>query len=169
MEITKNENGVLFIEGATLIFKNFAGRPGKFNAAGERSFNVVIDDPEVAQQMRNDGWNVKIKPPREEGDGMFCYLPVSVVFPTPDRNFPIKIVQFTKNGPVNLNEETVGLLDMARITSAKIAIRPYHWTTATGSGIKAYLRTLHVVLEEEDFAADFDAFNNMDDDMPFNE
>lgn len=161
MEITKKDNGVLLIEGTTLIFKNFAGRPGKYNAAGDRSFNIVIDDPEVAQQMRNDGWNVKIKPPREEGDGMFCYLPVSVVFPTPERNFPIKIVQFTKNGPINLNEETVGLLDMARITSAKVAIRPYHWTTATGSGIKAYLRTLHVVLEEEDFAADFDEFNDI--------
>lgn len=163
MNITRDERGALLVEDATIIFKNFAGRSGKFNKEGERSFALVIDDPELAQNMREEGWNVKIKPPREEGEGVFCYLSVSVVFPTPDRNFPIKIVQFTKNGPVELNEETVGLLDMARFASCKVAIRPYNWTTNTGSGIKAYLRTMHVVLEEGDFASDYEDYE-----LPFN-
>ena len=167
MTITKNEQGVLFVEDATIIFKNFAGRPGPYNQAGDRNFALKIDDPETAQQMREDGWNVKIKPPREEGDAPFCYLPVSVVFPTPERNFPMKIVQFTKNGPIELNEETAGNLDMARFANCKVAIRPYHWTTATGSGVKAYLRTMHVVLEEADFAADYDGFNAMSEEDPF--
>ena len=166
MEIRRNEQGVLFIEDAQLIFKNFAGRPSQYNQAGQRSFNVVIDDVDMAQRLRDEGWNVKIKPPREEGDGMFCYLPVAVVFPTPERNFPIKIVQFTKNGTVNLNEDTVGLLDMAHILKANVAIRPYNWHTATGSGIKAYLRTLHVTLEEDDFASDYDGFE-AEEELPF--
>lgn len=163
MEIRKNEQGVLFVEDAKLIFKNFAGRPGQYNAAGERSFNLVIDDPEIAQQMRDEGWNVKIKAPREEGDGPFCYLPVSVVFPTPERNFPMRITQFTKNGPIDFTEENVGELDRARFTSCKVAIRPYNWHTAQGSGIKAYLRTMHVVLEEGDFASDYEGFDSMED------
>lgn len=163
--IRRNEQGVLLVEDAKLIFKNFAGRPDKYNQAGNRNFALIIDDPDTAQSMREDGWNVKIKPPREEGDAPFCYLPVSVVFPTPERNFPLEITQFTKNGPVRLTEETVGLLDMARFDMCKVAIRPYNWTTSTGSGVKAYLRTMHVTLEEGDFASDFDGFG---DDMPFN-
>ena len=166
MKISKNEQGVLFVEDAVLIHRNFAGRPGPYNAAGVRSFSLLIEDPEVAQQMRDDGWNVKIKPPREEGDGMFCFLPVSVVFPTPERNFPMKIVQFSDNGQAReLDEISVANLDRARFKSCKVAIRPYNWTTATGSGIKAYLRTMHVELEPEDFAEDFIV---EPDDVPFN-
>lgn len=166
MTLTKNEQGVLFVEDATIIFKNFAGRPGPYNAAGDRSFALKIDDPELAQSMRDDGWNVKIKPPKEEGDAPFCYLPVAVVFPTPERNFPMKIVQFTKNGPVELTPDTAGNLDMARFSSCKVAICPYNWHTATGTGVKAYLRTMHVVLEEGDFAADYEGFENSED-FPF--
>lgn len=163
MTITRDERGALLVEDATIIFKNFAGRAGKFNKEGERSFALVIEDPELAQSLREEGWNVKIMPARTEDEGVFCYLSVAVVFPTAERNFPIKIVQFTKNGPVELNAETVGLLDMARFSSCKVAIRPYNWTTSTGSGIKAYLRTMHVVLEEGDFASDYD-----DCEYPFN-
>ena len=162
--ITIKEDGTLLIEEARIIWPNFSGKPTKFNpAGGKREFNVLIDNPEVAQRMREDGWNVKIKPPREEGDPPFCYMPVAVEFPTPERNFPMKIVQFSGQGAVDIFEDTVGNLDYARIVGAKMAIRPYHWETATGKGIKAYLKTLHIWLEEEDFASDFDTV----EDAPF--
>ncbi len=170
MSIARKDDGTLLIEDAKIIWPNFSGKPTKFNpAGGKRDFNVIIDDPDVAQQMRDEGWNVKIKPPREEGDGVFCYMQVAVEYPTPEKNFPMRIVQFADKRAVDILEDAVSNLDYARIKTTKMAIRPYHWQTATGSGIKAYLKTLHIVLEEEDFAEDYEAYTNIavDEDSPF--
>ena len=75
MFITFAPKGILQIDDARIIFRNFSGEPSKFNRAGDRNFAVVIPEQDIADALINDGWNVKIKPPREEGDTPFMYLP----------------------------------------------------------------------------------------------
>ena len=168
MNIRKEKDGTLIVEGATILpgsYRNFSGAPDSFNpAGGKRYFNFVIDDAEAAQQMREDGWNVKIKPPREEGDSPFCFLKVAVSFPKPgSKGRPLDIAMFKAKGVNKLDEETVGLLDGAFITNANMTIRPYHWQTAGGSGIAAYVQELHAWVKEDYFSSDYDEYG----DIPF--
>ena len=172
MEITRDvATGTLLIRGAKILagsFRNFSGAPDKFNPqGGKRYFNVAIEDPEAAQQMVEDGWNVKIRPPREEGDAPFSYLKVAIAFPRPGTKArPLDIIMFNGKGANPLDEETIGLLDGAFITDANVAIRPYHWESAGKTGVAAYLQVLHAKVRDEYFADDFDSMLPADD-MPF--
>ena len=168
MNIIRENDGTLIVEDAQILpgsFRNFSGAPDQFNPnGGKRYFHFVIDDPEAAQQMREDGWNVKIRPPREEGDSPFCYLKVAIAFPRPGTKArPLDIGMFKPNGANKLDEDTIGLLDGAFITKANISIRPYHWESAGNTGIAAYCQVLHAWVKEEHFASDYAAYESGED------
>ena len=62
------------IDGARIMFPNFSGAPDAFNKqGGKRYFTVKIDDQEIADALLAEGWNVKIKAPREERASRFVY------------------------------------------------------------------------------------------------
>jgi len=73
-------NEILKMDNVRIIHRNFSGEASKFNREGDRNFSVIIDNHDVAQQLLNDGWNVKIKPPKEDGDEPLCFLPVKVKY-----------------------------------------------------------------------------------------
>ena len=80
MRITFAPRGILQIDEVRLVYRNFAGRGDKFNREGDRNFAIVIPNEDLADQLAKDGWNVKVKPPRVDGDDPFMYLPVKVKF-----------------------------------------------------------------------------------------
>lgn len=140
-----NDNTVL-MEGVRIIFRNFAGKEGQYNREGDRNFAVLLD-PATAEAMDADGWNVKILKPRseEEGEEPQPYLPVSVNF----KGRPPKIVVVTTRGRNHLDESQVEMLDWADIVNVDLIVRPYEWTVNGKSGIKAYLQSMFVTIEED--------------------
>ena len=149
MEITFAPRGILQIDDARIIFRNFSGEPSKYNREGDRNFAVVIPNSDLAERLSEDGWNVKINDPKEEGDDPFIYLPVKVKFNDHGPN-----VYLISGGKRNkLDEETVGILDDIDIRSVSMDIRPYDWEVNGKTGRAAYLQSIEVVQEIDRFAA----------------
>ena len=150
MKINFASRGVVQIDNARIIYRNFAGAPSKFNREGDRNFAVVIEDQDIAEALTEKGWNVKIKPPREEGDEPFMFLPVKVKFN--DRG-PKVYLQNSLGGRnrVTLDEDTVGILDNVDIINVDLDIRPYDWDVQGKTGRTAYLQSICVTQEVDRF------------------
>lgn len=155
MRITYAPKDILQIDDARIIYRNFAGRGDKYNREGDRNFAVVIPDEDTANELTNLGWNVKIKPPREDDDTPFMFLPVKVKFNDRGPNVYLK----TGDRQNRLDEESVGLLDNIDIIGVDLDIRPYDWVIQEGtpnekSGRSAYLQSIRVVQDIDRFAGD---------------
>lgn len=137
------------IEGAKLIFRNFEGRAGEYNAEGDRNFGVLLD-PEDAEQFAEDGWRIRMLKPRdpENGDEEIPWLSVKVKF----GKVPPICVLVTSRGKTKLDEETVGQLDWTRYSNVDLLIRPYEYPAMHGrpAGISAYLKSIYVTVQEDD-------------------
>lgn len=140
---------VLEIEDARIIFRNFAGVGSKYNREGDRNFAVIIPNDEIKDQLIEAGWTVKIKPPRDEDDTPFMYLPVKIKF---NSRGPAAYVvsgdQVTK-----LNEDTIEIIDELDIASVDMDIRPYDWEVNGKTGRSAYLQAINVVQNIDRFGA----------------
>ena len=134
------------IDDARITYKNFVGAGDKFNREGDRNFALIIPNEELANDLMADeneygvGWNVKIKPAREEGEDPFIIMKVKVKFN--DRG-PNVYLHSGKNR-VRLTEETIGCLDDMYIDHVDLDIRPYDDTINGKPFRTAYLQSMRV-------------------------
>lgn len=129
-----------------IIYRNFSGRPSQYNRDGDMKFSIVID-PENAQKLASYGWNVKIKPPRNDEEEPFCTLDVKIrldlAWARP------KIKQFTRNGSVWIDEDNIGNFDDAEFETVDLVLRQYAWKNGRGeTGISAQLSEMYARIAE---------------------
>ncbi len=148
MHVTFAPRGILQIDDARIVYRNFAGVGGKFNREGDRNFSLVIPDEELRDKLLKDGWNVKSKPGREDDDGDFMTLPVKVKFN--DRGPNVYLRSGTR--VTKLDEDTIELLDDVDILSVSLDIRPYDWEVNGKTGRTAYLQSIEVTQMLDRFA-----------------
>ena len=158
-EKTRRRN--VTIEGARIIFRNFKGEKTQYNREGDRNFCVVLDE-QLANELSADGWNVKVREPKEEGDDPLVYLKVKVKF----GDYPPVIKQVTSKGATQLDEDTVMILDTAAIENVDLIITPYAYTFNGKDGVTAYLKKMYVTISEDDLDKKYARYEDVED-VPF--
>ena len=153
------------LQNVPIIFKNFQGQKGQYNAEGVRTFSIVIETPTMAEEMLKDGWNLK---PLKDEDGKISayHLPVKVNFAS---RRPPRIYKVTQGGTrqLQLNEEMVGMLDYLTVSTVDVIINPYAWDVNGNQGIKAYLDTMYANIDENEL--DLKYAQLKDGPIPFDE
>lgn len=140
------ERKTFTVENARLIFRNFGGRETMYNRRGDRNFAVELEE-NAAQQMFADGWNVKWpKPGEEEEITRAPYIPIALRFDI----LPPKIIVITSTARTQLKEESVEMLDSADILVADLKCNGSEWEVNGKTGIKAYLKSMYVTLDEDE-------------------
>ena len=136
------------IEGAIVIWKNFSGERDKFNP-GKRGFSVVIDDAVMADELRQEGWNIKERNLQEGADPseQEWTLPVKL-----NMNRYTQVWLIVGNHKTLLDENTVAQLDVVDFINCDISIRPYEWEMGGRNGITAYVDSMYVTIRENKFA-----------------
>ena len=157
MHLTFAPKNILQIDDARIIFKNFEGRGDKFNREGDRNFSLLIEDPNTADALIREGWNVKIKPARDEDEGDFMRLPVKVKF----TDYGPNIYLISNGNKIELDEESIGCLDNIDIESVDMDLRPYDWEVNGRTGRTAYLQSMAVIQRINRFA---ERYGRMTDD-----
>lgn len=160
MNISFGPRGMLMIDNARIVYRNFSGHGSKYNREGDRNFAVVITDEEIKEALVMEGWNVRIKPPREDGDTPFMYLPVKIKFNDRGPNAYL----LTGRRKNKLDEESISVLDDVDILNVNIDIRPYDWEVNGKEGRTAYLQAIEVTQQIDRFAA---RHAEEDEGMPF--
>lgn len=159
MEIKKYDldEKIVWLENVKIMggsYKNFSGRKSEYNRLGFRTFCLIIDNPEFAEQLRNDGWNVKIRAPKEEGELPVQYLQVKLSFTNDESNtsgnvFKDPAVKRVCDGTItDLNCNTTAQLDDDEILYVDVRLRPSYWSVRGSTGYTGYVKELYAIVEE---------------------
>jgi hypothetical protein len=140
-------------EGTRIMFRNFAGNEGRYNAKGDRNF-VIFLTTEQADALAADGWNVRELPMREDDTESQKYLPVAVKYF--ENGKPPTVVVITSRGRNDLDEDQIDMLDWVEIDNVDLIVRPYQWDVNGKQGVKAYLKSIYVTIREDKLEIKYD-------------
>lgn len=160
------------VEGARILFRNFAGKKTEFNEAGNRNFALCVPEEDV-EKLIEYGWNVKRLKPREENPLGQAYIPVKVKY----GDYPPIAAIISSRGGTRLDESTIEQLDWVRIKNVDLTIRPYQYPPTAlkpEGGVSAYLKNIYVTIQEDELEEKYANVNwadgSPDDEgLPFDE
>jgi len=137
-------------------FSHFDGREDTFNALGDHNFQVILPD-DVADRLREEGWNVRTMDGYEEGDPPEHLLKVKISY----KYEPPKI--YLIKGDRKLRADERDLADIRRDTCEQIdvIITPSRWVAGGNSGITAYTKELYAKVKESRFSAKYAEFEEL--------
>lgn len=121
------EEGNLVVENAVFCYRtNFAGAPTEVNpAGGKRTFSIALTE-EVANDLIEGGWNVRKRPPYEEGDD---YLYTTEIVVNAESKYPPSIYISSGSGDNNkltrIPPQSYAELDGMRYENVDLIIHPY--------------------------------------------
>lgn len=134
------------LDNVRVIYKNLSGREEAYNAEGQRNFHVVLPT-EIAEKMTAEGWNVKKRDPREEGEEPLYHMKVKVSF----KIKPPRVTMVTKKWNPELQQQTamrtlltedlLMLLDHAEFDRVDMILNASKWEVRGEKGVTAYLKT----------------------------
>lgn len=147
---------VVQIDGASIIFRNFSGA----NTQYSQGFNLMIDDPDIADEFVEHGYNVVIKIPEEPGATPMMRLPIKLKFKKyPNGKETGPLVFLVKNGVRReLHSDDMDILDKIDITNVNMDIRPYDWERNGDRGRSAWLNEIEVTQRVSRFEKDDGGF-----------
>lgn len=141
------DSELITIENTGIIFRNFEGREGQFNAAGIRSFGLLLPE-DVVDRLTARGYRIKRRKTDDPDIIGDPWLPVAVSFKGRSHPQIVMITETTRRRTV-LDEESCYVVDFANIAFVDVTFRPYDWTVRGEAGTKAYLQTIYVIVEED--------------------
>lgn len=137
----------LDFENVRIVSRDFAGAN---YGPDQRQFKVVVEDPELIENLRRDNVNIWCPEPQNPDDPVVGYLTVKVSYrflPHP------KIMLLTPEGNAQLfNENNVHEIDKAWIKDVELHIHGSSWERPNGQkGVSVYLDTFvgHLISKEE--------------------
>lgn len=185
-EEQRNEYGMvkaIEIEGAELIFPNFAGAEKSYggqitNKEGDRNFGIRITNLNDAVLMYNDGWNIQVRAKNKDDrellrgknllqkidvlkdrgtleDAIF-FLKVNVDFGRVDKYKPtIKLAKVGSKKLVDIDEDTAYRLDADDILQFDCTIFAKPYKNPSREGITAMLKDAYVMVREAGYKAKY--------------
>lgn len=145
MAETVNRNESQTLRDVKLLFRNFSGRAGQFNAEGSRNFHILLDDA-TARDLEKRGWRVKQMKDQDDGTPGDKHLKVNVNYNT---GRPPRVVLVTSKGQTDLGPDEVATLDVADIEKSDLVLNGWYSDMA-GGGYSAFLKTLFVTIREDE-------------------
>lgn len=143
----RQDDGKYLIDNARIMFRNFEGKPGQFNAAGQRNFHVLLT-PDLEEALVADNFNVKYLKPREEGDRPQAHLKVNIKM---DSKVPPKIFIVTSKGRRQLTEDMLQMVDWADFANIDLIFSRYKRDWPDGrTTVTAYLQTFFGTIREDE-------------------
>jgi len=137
-------------------FSHFDGREDTFNAQGEHNFTIMLPD-DIADKLREEGWNIRDMAGYEEGDPDEHLLKIKISYKyEPPKVFLIK-------GDRKLRAEQRDLADIRRDTCEQIdvIITPSRWVNGNASGITAYAKELYAKVKESRFSSKYAEYEEL--------
>lgn len=186
MRFIVNERGKeqLVIEDAVIRFHNYAGLQTDFNQAGNRNFDVILPNNEMAIAMGEKGWNVKIRKPKDPEEDPYYTLNVKINM---NSRYKPTFEQIVDGGdPIMYDEITLGTFDPKepkfrregkddphkipdemKMHDIFMVINGSAWESQFGSGIKAYLDQFYFREKAPVYGDFYNRETEYEEDRPF--